>query len=147
MSIEGEYVPSASQWVRDQVETYERSGGREANTLRDTGIPVIVVTMRGRSTGLVRKIALMRVEHDGDYALIASMGGAPKNPVWYDNLIADPNTVKIQDGPEPFRVVVREVTGDERALWWERAVAVFPNYADYQTKTSRTIPVLIASRA
>ena len=147
MSIEGEYVPSASQWVRDQVETYERSGGREANTLRDTGIPVIVVTMRGRSTGLVRKIALMRVEHDGDYALIASIGGAPTNPVWYDNLIADPNTVTIQDGPDPFRVVVREVTGDERALWWERAVAVFPNYADYQTKTSRTIPVLIASRA
>ena len=94
MSIEGEYVPSASQWVRDQVETYERSGGREANTLRDTGIPVIVVTMRGRSTGLVRKIALMRVEHDGDYALIASMGGAPKNPVWYDNLIADRHVVE-----------------------------------------------------
>lgn len=147
MSIEGEYVPSRSQWVRDQVEAYERSGGREANTLRDTGIPIIVVTMRGRSTGLVRKIGLMRVEHDGEYALVASMGGAPTNPVWYENLLADPANVTIQDGPEPFPVVVREVTGDERALWWERAVAVFPNYADYQAKTSRTIPVLVAAPA
>lgn len=147
MSIEGEYVPSRSQWVRDQVEAYERSGGREANTLRDTGIPIIVVTMRGRSTGLVRKIGLMRVEHDGEYALVASMGGAPTNPVWYENLLADPANVTIQDGPEPFSVVVREVTGDERALWWERAVAVFPNYADYQAKTSRTIPVLVAAPA
>ena len=147
MSIEGEYEPSASQWVRDQVDAYERSGGREANTLRDTGIPIIVVTMRGKSTGLVRKIGLMRVEHDGEYALVASMGGAPKSPVWYENLLADPANVTIQDGPEPFRVVVREVTGDEKALWWDRAVAVFPNYADYQAKTSRTIPVLVASPA
>jgi deazaflavin-dependent oxidoreductase (nitroreductase family) len=147
MSIEGEYAPSASQWVRDQVETYERSGGREGNTLRETGIPIIVVTMRGKSTGLVRKIGLMRVEHDGEYALVASMGGAPKNPVWYDNLLADPANVTIQDGPEPFPVAVREVTGDEKALWWERAVAVFPNYAEYQAKTSRTIPVLVAAPA
>ena len=145
MSIEGEYAPSASQWVRDQVETYERSGGREGNTLRETGIPIIVVTMRGKSSGLVRKIGLMRVEHDGEYALVASMGGAPKNPVWYENLLADPTNVTIQDGPEPFTVAVREVTGDEKALWWERAVAVFPNYAEYQAKTSRTIPVLIAA--
>lgn len=147
MSIEGEYAPSTSQWVRDQVETYERSGGREGNTLRETGIPIIVVTMRGKSSGMVRKIGLMRVEHDGEYALVASMGGAPKNPVWYENLLADPTSVTIQDGPEPFPVAVREVTGDEKALWWERAVAVFPNYAEYQAKTSRTIPVLVAAPA
>lgn len=145
MSIEGEYVPSTSQWVRDQVEAYERSGGTEANTLRDTGIPVIIVTMKGKTSGNVRKIALMRVEHDGEYALIASMGGAPTNPVWYHNLVADPENVTVQDGPAPFPVTVREVTGDERALWWERSVAVFPNYADYQAKTDRTIPVLVAS--
>jgi F420H(2)-dependent quinone reductase len=147
MAIEGDYVPSKFDWVREQVETYERSNGREASTLRDTGIPVIIVTMRGNKTGNVRKIALMRVEHNGEYALVASLGGAPKNPVWYYNLKADPNNVTIQDGPEPFAVKVREVTGDERAAWWERAVRVFPNYTDYQNKTERTIPVLIASRA
>ncbi len=147
MSIEGDYAPSAVQWVRDQVEAYERSDGREANTLRSTGIPIIVVTMRGRSTGLVRKIGLMRVEHEGEYALVASMGGAPTNPAWYHNLLADPGDVAIQDGPEPFPVVVREVTGDERALWWERAVGVFPTYAEYRAKTTRTIPVLIAAPA
>jgi len=145
MSIEGEYVPSPSQWVRDQVEAYERSGGTEANTLRDTGIPVIIVTMKGKTSGAVRKIALMRVEHDGEYALIASMGGAPTNPGWYYNLVADPENVTVQDGPAPFPVTVREVTGDERALWWQRSVAVFPNYAEYQAKTDRTIPVLVAS--
>jgi deazaflavin-dependent oxidoreductase (nitroreductase family) len=145
MSIEGEYVPSALDWVRDQVEAYERSGGREANTLRDTGIPVIIVTMKGRTSGKVRKIALMRVEHDGEYALVASMGGAPTNPVWYHNLVAAPDDVFVQDGPEPFAVTVREVTGDERAAWWERAVAVFPNYAEYQNRTERVIPVLVAS--
>ena len=147
MSIEGEYAPSAVHWVRDQVEAYERSGGREANTLRDTGIPIIVVTMRGRSTGLVRKIGLMRVEHEGEYALVASMGGAPTNPAWYHNLVADPADVTVQDGPEPFPVVVREVTGAERALWWERGVGVFPTYAEYQAKTTRTIPVLVAAPA
>ena len=146
MSIEGEYVPSALDWVRDQVEAYERSGGREANTLRDTGIPIILVTMRGNKTGHTRKIALMRVEHEGSYALVASMGGAPKNPVWFDNLVADPTSVTIQDGPEPFAVTVRELTGDERATWWDRAVSVFPTYADYQAKTARRIPVLLASR-
>ncbi len=145
MIIEGSYVPSPSQWVRDQVEAYERSGGTEANTLRDTGIPVIVVTMKGKNSGNVRKIALMRVEHEGEYALIASMGGAPTNPVWYNNLVADPANVTVQDGPAPFAVTVREVTGEERALWWERSVAVFPNYAEYQAKTARTIPVLIAA--
>lgn len=145
MSVEGEYVPTPLQWVRDQIEAYERSGGTEANTLRETGIPVIIVTMKGKNSGNVRKIALMRVEHAGEYALVASLGGAPTNPVWYNNLVADPQNVTVQDGPAPFAVTVREVTGDERALWWARSVAVFPNYAEYQEKTSRTIPVLIAA--
>ncbi len=145
IDLDGDYIPSSSDWVREQVETYERSGGTEANTLRETGIPVIIVTMRGKSTGAIRKIALMRVEHDGEYALVASMGGAPTNPVWYDNLIADPHNVTIQDGPEPFAVTVREVSGDERAAWWERSVAVFAPYADYAAKTDREIPVLVAT--
>ena len=145
MTLQGEYLPSTSAWVRDQIEAYERSGGTEANTLRDTGIPVIIVTMLGKSSGKVRKIALMRVEHDGEYALIASMGGAPTNPGWYSNLIADPVNVTVQDGPAPFDVTVREVTGAERDLWWERAVAVFPNYAQYEAKTERVIPVLVAA--
>lgn len=146
MPLEGEYEPSPWDWVREQIETYEATGGREANTLRDTGLPIIVVTTRGNKTGKLRKTALMRVEHEGEYALIASMGGAPKHPVWYFNLKADPTAVMIQDGPEPFDAVVREVSGDERAEWCERAVAAFPPYAEYQTKTDRTIPVLIASR-
>lgn len=145
MPIEGEYVPSTSTWVADQVETYERSGGTDANTLTDTGIPVIIVTMRGARSGAVRKIALMRVEHEGSYALVASMGGAPTNPGWYHNLVANPDEVMIQDGPEPFDVTVREVDGAERDAWWERAVAVFPTYADYEAKTARRIPVLVAS--
>jgi deazaflavin-dependent oxidoreductase (nitroreductase family) len=147
MALQGDYVPNAMGWVRNQVEAYERSGGREANTLRDSGLPVVIVTMRGNKSGNVRKIALMRVEHDGEYALIGSMGGAPNNPVWYYNLKANPDEVAIQDGPEPFPVKVRQVTGDERAAWWERAVAAFPPYADYQQKTDREIPVFIASRA
>lgn len=146
MTIDGEYEPSPAGWVRDQVETYERSGGREANTLRDTGIPVIIVTMRGNKTGKVRKIALMRVEHEGEYALVASMGGAPKHPVWYRNLVADPSNVLIQDGPEPFPVEVREVDGEERQTWWDRAVAVYPPYAEYQERTERVIPVLVTRR-
>jgi len=146
MSLDGEYVPSRFGWVKDQVEAYERSAGSEAATLRDTGQPVIIVTMRGATTGKVRKIALMRVEHDGAYALVASLGGAPKNPVWYANLRANPDEVTIQDGPEPFPVTVREVEGDERAQWWERAVAAFPNYTEYQEKTERRIPVLVATR-
>jgi F420H(2)-dependent quinone reductase len=143
MMLQGEYVPSARGWVRDQVEAYERSGGREANTLRDTGLPVVIVTMRGNKSGNVRKIALMRVEHDGEYALVASKGGAPKHPVWYYNLKANPDEVTIQDGPEPFPVRARQVTGDERAAWWERAVAAFPPYAEYQQKTERQIPVFV----
>jgi deazaflavin-dependent oxidoreductase (nitroreductase family) len=145
MAIEGEYEPSALDWVREQVAAYEASGGTEANTLRDTGIPVIIVTMKGAKSGKVRKIALMRVEHDGEYALVASYGGAPSHPVWYHNLVADPSEVQVQDGPAPFDATVREVEGDERAAWWERAVAVFPNYAEYQAKTDRQIPVLVAS--
>ena len=147
MSLQGEYVPNAMGWVRDQVEAYERSGGKEANTLQDTDMPVIIVTMVGNKSGKVRKIALMRVEHDGEYALVASLGGAPKHPVWYYNLKANPGDVTIQDGAEPFPVRVREVDGDERAAWWERAVAAYPRYAEYQERTDRTIPVFVASRA
>ena len=144
--IEGDYEPSAFDWVRNQVEEYEASGGTRANTLRDTGLPVIVVTMRGAKSGKVRKIALMRVEHDGEYALIGSMGGAPKDPVWVHNLRANPTEVTVQDGPEPFPVDLREVDGPEREEWWERSVAAFPNYAEYQQKTERRIPVFVARR-
>ncbi len=145
-SIEGEYAPSTWGWVREQVETYERTGGREANTLRDTGLPIIILTTRGNKTGNVRKTPLMRVEHEGEYALVASMGGAPKHPVWYHNLKSDPAAVTVQDGPEPFEADVHELTGDERARWWERAVAAFPPYAEYQQKTQRVIPVFVARR-
>ena len=147
MPLEGEYEPSTAQWVRDQVEAYEASGGQRANTLRDTSIPIIVVTSRGNKSGKLRKTPLMRVEHDGEYALVGSVGGAPKHPVWVYNLRADPTAVTIQDGPEPFDVTVREVEGDERAEWWDRAVAVFPNYAQYQERTDRHIPVFVATRA
>ncbi|MFZ6005961.1 MAG: nitroreductase family deazaflavin-dependent oxidoreductase [Actinomycetota bacterium] len=145
MPIEGEYEPSPWEWVREQVAEYEASSGQRANTLRDTGLPIIIVTTRGRRTGKVRKLALMRVEHEGEYALVASMGGAPTNPVWYDNLIDDPTALVIQDGPAPRDFVAREVVGDERDLWWDRAVAAYPPYAEYQQSTSRVIPVLVAS--
>jgi len=146
MPIEGDYEPSPSAWVADQVAEYEASGGTRANTLRDTGIPVVIVTMRGAKSGKVRKIALMRVEHDGEYALVASKGGAPEHPAWYANLVADPN-VMIQDGPTPRDFVVREVNGSERDLWWDRGVAVYPPYAEYAQRAQRTIPVLVASPA
>ena len=146
MTVQGEYTPSPWDWVRDQVENYEQSAGREANTLRDTGLPIIVVTMRGNKTGNVRKVPLMRVEHDGEYALVASKGGSPENPVWYHNLKSHPDQVTIQDGPEPFEVTVRELTGDERGAWWERAVAAYPPYTEYQENTSREIPVFVATR-
>ncbi len=146
MSLPGEYAPSTFSWVRDQVEAYERSGGKEANTFLDTGLPVVIVNMLGNRSGKVRKVALMRVEHDGDYALVASLGGAPKHPVWYYNLKANPADVTIQDGAEPFAVHVREVAGDERAAWWKRAVAAYPDYAEYQKRTERTIPVFVATR-
>ena len=146
MTLAGEYEPSPWDWVSEQVATYERTGGREANTLRDTGLPIILVTTRGNKSGKIRKTALMRVEHDGEYALVASMGGAPKHPVWYYNLVADPTAVVIQDGPEPFDAEVEELSGDERATWWTRAVAAYPPYAEYQEKTDRLIPVFVARR-
>jgi len=147
MAIDGEYEPSPSQWVRDQVAEYESSGGTRANTLLDTGLPIIIVTTRGNKSGRVRKTPLMRVEHDGAYALVASKGGAPEHPVWYYNLVADPSAVAIQDGPAPLDVTVREVSGDERAAWWDRAVAAYPPYAEYQEKTERHIPVFVATAA
>jgi deazaflavin-dependent oxidoreductase (nitroreductase family) len=144
-TLQGEYEPSPWEWVRDQVAEYEASGGQRANTLLDTGMPVVVVTTRGAKSGKVRKTALMRVEHDGQYALVASMGGAPQNPVWFYNLVAHPDEVFIQDGPTPFAVAVRQVEGDEKATWWERAVAAYPPYAEYQEKTDRQIPVFVAT--
>ena len=146
MPWEGEYEPSPEQWVRDQVERYEATGGREANTLRDTGLPVVIFTTRGNRSGKLRKTPLMRVEHDGKYAMVASKGGAPQHPVWYHNLKADPTALVVQDGPEPFDAVAREVSGEERAEWWERAVAAFPPYADYQRNTAREIPVFVVER-
>jgi deazaflavin-dependent oxidoreductase (nitroreductase family) len=145
MTLQGEYVPSSSAWVRDQVAEYEASGGTRGNTLRDTGIPIIVVTMRGARSGSIRKIGLMRVEHDGEYALVASKGGAPEHPNWYHNLLAHPDEVQVQDGPAPVDMTVREVDGEERETWWQRSVEVFPTYAQYQTKTDRLIPVLVAT--
>lgn len=145
MPLHGDYEPSPQQWVRDQVERYESSGGTEGTTLRDTGIPVVVVTSVGAKTAKLRKNPVMRVEHDGTYALVASKGGAPENPVWYSNLVANPR-IELQDGPEKWDMTVRQVTGDERATWWERAVAVYPDYADYAKKTDREIPVFVAER-
>ncbi len=146
MSLDGEYAPSPSQWVRDQVALYESSGGQKGNTLADTGLPVVIVTTRGNKTGKIRKTPLMRVEYDGDYLLVASKGGAPKHPVWYYNLQADPSNVEVQDGPDRFPVTVRELDGAERATWWQRAVAAFPPYAEYQEKTQRRIPIFLATR-
>jgi len=147
MAVEGEYEPSPQKWVRDQVEEYEGSGGQRGTTLLDTGLPVIVVTSRGKRTGKLRKTPLMRVEHDGEYALVASKGGAPEHPLWYYNLQANPEAVVIQDGPTVFDARVRELAGDERAEWWQRAVAAFPPYAEYERKTRRQIPVFLASRS
>jgi deazaflavin-dependent oxidoreductase (nitroreductase family) len=147
MTISGEYEPSPAKWVRDQVELYESSGGQQGNTLADTGLPVVIVTTKGNKSGKVRKTPLMRVEHAGEYVLIASKGGAPSHPVWYYNLKANPMAVAIQDGPEPFAVEVRQLDGEERARWWERAVAAYPPYAEYQEKTQREIPVFLATRS
>ena len=146
MSIDGQYGASTSGWVAKQVEEYEASGGSEANTLTDTGIPIIIFTTVGRKSGLVRKVPLMRVEHNGQYALVASKGGSPEHPGWFHNIVANPEIV-LQDGPEPFATTVREISGDERATWWERASAIYPPYLEYQEKTERLIPVfLTASR-
>lgn len=147
MPLTGEYEPSTWDWVRDQVAEYEASGGARANTLGETGLPIIVLTTRGASSGKLRKLALMRVEHDGEYALVASKGGDPKNPAWFYNLEKDPTALMIQDGPEAFDYVARLVEGEERDVWWERSVAAFPNYAEYQKATDRLIPVFVAKRA
>ena len=117
----------------------------EANTLLDTGLPIVVITTVGNRTGKVRKTPLMRVEHDGEYVLVASMGGAPKHPVWYHNLKARPHEVTLQDGATPVKVNIRELAGAERAEWWDRAVAAYPPYAEYQERTTRTIPVFLAT--
>lgn len=146
MAFDGEYEASTWDWVAEQVEVYERTNGAEGNTLRDTGLPIIVMTTVGHKTGKVRKVPLMRVEHEGEYAIIASKGGRPENPGWYHNLVAN-KTVLIQDGPEPFETELRLVDGDERAAWWERAVAAFPPYADYEVSAAeadRVIPVFIS---
>jgi F420H(2)-dependent quinone reductase len=144
MPIQGEYEPSSTDWVREQVEEYERSGGTKGTSLR--GMPVIILTSRGAKSGKVRKTPLMRVEHEGEYAVVASQGGAPTHPVWYYNLVADPR-VELQDGPAKADKVAREVTGQEKAVWWERAVAAYPDYADYQKKTDRPIPVFVLEPA
>ncbi|EGG48065.1 MULTISPECIES: nitroreductase family deazaflavin-dependent oxidoreductase [Streptomyces] len=145
MPLEGEYEPSPTQWVREQVELYESSGGTEGTTLGDTGLPVIILTTRGARSGKLRKTPLMRVEHEGRYAVVASLGGAPKHPVWYHNVLADPR-VTLQDGPVRQDMTARELTGEEKAEWWERAVAAYPAYADYQKKTDREIPVFVLER-
>ena len=145
MTVEGDYVPSPAQWVRDQVEAYERSGGREANTLRDTGLPIVVVTSRGNKTGAIRKTPLMRVEHDGEYALVASKGGAPAHPVWYYNLVAHPDA-KVQVKGDVFDVRARTAEGDERRELWDVMLALWPDYDDYQARTDREIPVVVLER-
>ncbi|MER7808232.1 nitroreductase family deazaflavin-dependent oxidoreductase [Streptomyces sp900116325] len=144
MPLKGEYEPSPEQWVRDQVELFESSGGTEGTTMR--GMPVIILTTRGAKSGKIRKTPLMRVEHDGAYAVVASLGGAPRHPVWYHNITADPR-VELQDGPVRQDMNAREVTGDEKRMWWERAVEAFPDYAGYQEKTDRQIPVLVLEPA
>lgn len=140
MPLTGEYAPSSSAWARDQAERFEQSGGTEAATLRD--MPIIVLTSVGAKTGKLRKTALMRVEHNGQYAVVASLGGAPQHPVWYYNLKKNPH-VELQDGAVKRDYIATEVTGDEKAKWWKRAVEAYPDYAAYQRKTSREIPVFV----
>ncbi|MFE4464390.1 nitroreductase family deazaflavin-dependent oxidoreductase [Oerskovia sp. NPDC056781] len=143
MPITGEYAPSTSDWARKQADLYESSGGTKGTTLR--GMPVVVLWTVGAKSDKIRKTPLMRVEHDGDYAVVASLGGAPQHPVWYHNVVANPH-VELQDGPERHDYTAREVTGEEKALWWERAVAAYPDYASYQERTDREIPVLVLER-
>ncbi len=140
MALQGDYEPSPEQWVRDQVEEYESSGGTSGTTMR--GMPVVILTSKGAKTGKLRKTPLMRVEHDGRYAVVASRGGAPTHPVWYHNLVAEPH-VELQDGPVKQDMRARELHGDERSEWWQRSVDAFPDYADYQRKTDREIPVIL----
>jgi deazaflavin-dependent oxidoreductase (nitroreductase family) len=143
MPLTGEYAPGASDWSRENAEKYMASGGTEGTELQ--GKPVILLTSVGAKTGKLRKTPLMRVEHDGEYAIVASLGGAPKNPVWYYNLKANPR-VELQDGTDTGDYEAREVFGDEKAPWWERAVQAWPDYANYQTKTDRQIPVFVLTR-
>ena len=143
MPLSGEYAPSTSGWAREQAEKIESTNGVKGTTMR--GMPVIVLTSRGAKTGLLRKTALMRVEHEGQYAVVGSLGGAPKNPVWVYNVRAEPH-VELQDGPEKHDYLAREAEGDERELWWKRAVEAYPDYADYQRKTDRVIPVFVLTR-
>ena len=143
MTENAEYEPSPAGWVRDQVELYEGSGGKSGTTMR--GMPVVFVTTLGVKSGKVRKVPLMRVEHNGEYAAVASQGGAPKNPSWYYNLVADPD-VELRDGTVVRAMTAREVTGEEKAIWWKRCVAAFPDYAKYQAKADREIPVFILSQ-
>ena len=142
MTFDGEYGPSTWEWVADQAEEYESSNGQRGNTLRDTGLPVIIMTTVGHSTGLVRKVPLMKVEHEGQYAIVASKGGAENHPGWYHNLMAN-STVLIQEGPEPFETTVRLLSGSEREEWWERSVAAFAPYAEYKERADREIPLFI----
>lgn len=146
MSETAAYEPSPNPRVREQVELYERSGGTQGNTQRDTGVPVIIITSLGAKTNKLRKNPVIRVEEGGTYAVVASRGGAPNNPQWYHNLIAHPDAVMIQDGAERFAVTIREAVGKERELWWQRAVSTFPIYGEYQQKTIRQIPILLATR-
>ncbi|GIE92905.1 nitroreductase family deazaflavin-dependent oxidoreductase [Paractinoplanes rishiriensis] len=143
MPLSGEYAPSTSGWARDQAEKYEESGGVKATTLR--GMPVVVVTSVGAKSGKLRKTPLMRVEHEGEYLAVGSLGGAPKNPVWVYNLRANPR-VEVQDETEKHDYLAREIEGEEREVWWERAVAAYPDYADYQKKTDRIIPLFVLTR-
>ena len=140
MPLTGEYQPSAASWARDQVDLYEGSGGTQGTDMN--GMPVIILTSLGAKSGKVRKTPLMRVEHDGEYAVVASLGGAPSHPVWYYNLTANPH-VELQDGPARRDYRARELQGAERDTWWDRAVAAYPDYAEYQKKTDRTIPVFV----
>jgi deazaflavin-dependent oxidoreductase (nitroreductase family) len=144
MTLTGEYEPSPQKWVREQVEKIESSGGKEGTTLK--GVPVVVVTSVGAKSKNLRKNPLMRVEHDGSYALVASKGGAPEHPTWYHNLVSHA-TVEVQDGPHRQEYSVRIIEGEERATWWQRAVEVWPAYAEYQQKTQREIPVFVAEPA
>jgi F420H(2)-dependent quinone reductase len=140
MPLEGEYAPSPWDWSREQADKYAESGGADAADMK--GMPIILLTTVGAKSGKLRKTPLMRVEHNGEYACVASLGGAPKNPVWYYN-IAKNSRVELQDGSVTQDYDAREVFGDEKAVWWERAVAAYPDYADYQTKTDRQIPVFV----
>jgi len=140
MSSDDDYAPSPEKWVRDHVETIEQAGDTRATDLR--GLPIIVLTMRGATSGKIRKVPLMRVEHDGRYAAVASQGGAPDNPKWYANLVANPD-IEIHDGTTTTPVRARELEGQERYEWWVRAVAAYPEYADYQVRTQRQIPLLV----